>query len=34
MKDTASAATLGAVIEYLMQRHWAELEWIVHLMMG
>jgi hypothetical protein len=34
MKDTATAALMGAIAGYLIHRHWPEIEWIVRLLTG
>ena len=34
MKDTATAALMGAIAGYLIHRHWPEIDWIVHLLTG
>ena len=34
MKDTATAALMGAIAGYLIHRHWPEIEWILHLLTG
>ena len=32
MKDTALAAVFGAIAGYFIHGHWAEIEWIVHIL--
>ena len=32
MKDTASAALIGAIAGYLIDRHWPEIEWILRIL--
>jgi hypothetical protein len=34
MKDTASAALMGAIAGYLIHRHWPEIDWILHILTG
>jgi hypothetical protein len=34
MKDTATAALMGAIVGYLIHRHWPEIEWMVHILTG
>jgi hypothetical protein len=34
MKDTASAAVIGAIAGYLIHRHWPEIEWILRILTG
>jgi hypothetical protein len=34
MKDTASAAVMGAIAGYFIHRHWPEIEWILHILTG
>jgi hypothetical protein len=32
MKDTASAAVIGAIAGYFIHGHWPEIEWIFRLL--
>jgi hypothetical protein len=34
MKDTLSAAVIGAIAGYLAHRHWPEIDWILHILSG
>ena len=34
MTDTLSAAVIGAIAGYLIARHVAELEWLLHTLIG
>jgi hypothetical protein len=34
MKDTASAAVIGAIAGYLIHRYWPDIEWILHILTG
>lgn len=34
MKDTASAAVIGAIADYFIHRHWPEIEWILRILTG
>lgn len=34
MKDTLSAAVIGAIAGYLLARHCPEIEWILHTLIG
>jgi hypothetical protein len=34
MSDTLSAAVIGAIAGYLIARHCAEIEWILHILIG
>jgi hypothetical protein len=34
MKDTATAALMGAIAGYLIHRHWPEIEWLVRILTG
>ena len=34
MSDTLTAAVIGAIAGYLIARHSAEIEWIVHTLIG
>ncbi len=34
MKDSLAAAVMGAIAGYLIARHTAEIEWILHMLIG
>jgi hypothetical protein len=34
MKDTATAALMGAIVGYFIHRHWPEIEWLVRILTG
>ncbi len=34
MNDSLSAAVIGALAGYLVARHIAEIEWILHMLVG
>jgi len=34
MKDTATAAFMGAIVGYLLHRHWPEIDWLVRILTG
>jgi hypothetical protein len=34
MKDTLSAAVIGAIVGYLAHRYWPEIEWILRILSG
>jgi hypothetical protein len=34
MKDTATAALMGAIVGYVIHWHWPEIEWMVHILIG
>ena len=34
MKDTAPAALMGAIVGYLIHRHWPEIDWLVRILTG
>jgi hypothetical protein len=34
MSDTLSAAVIGAIAGYFIARHSAEIEWLVHTLIG
>jgi hypothetical protein len=34
MKDTATAALMGAIVGYLIHRHWPEIDRLVRILTG
>ena len=34
MTDTLSAAVIGAIVGYLIARHYPEIEWFLHILIG
>ena len=34
MTDTLSAAVIGAIVGYLIARHWPEIDRVLHLLIG
>jgi hypothetical protein len=34
MKDTLSAAVIGAIVGYLAHRYWPEIDWILRILSG
>lgn len=34
MSDRLSAAVIGAIAGYLVARHLAEIEWVLHMLIG
>ncbi len=34
MTDTLSAVVIGAIVGYLIARHYPEIEWFLHILIG